>query len=146
MAYATISDLEDSGLPPGALAGIAPEVVEKALTSASALADVYLRDRYTLPLAEPYDPVLVDAVVRIACWRLMSRRGFSPQSGTDTAMRVNYEDAMDLLKRVANGQAQLAAIQASPEAVEPMVLTSPARGYTEHAGIDGPVGPYEGGV
>lgn len=146
MSYATTADLESAGLPPGVLSSVDTLVQQQALERASSLASTYLRDRYTLPLAEPYDPALVDAVVQIAVWRLMMRRGFSPQSGTDTALRLGYEDAMDFLKRVANGQAQLSVVQASPEAQEPIVLTSPPRGYTELPGIDGPIGPYEGGV
>lgn len=145
-SYATITDLQTAGVPPGVLSSVDTAVQELALERASRLADTYLRDRYHLPLTAPYDPSLVDAVVQIACWRLMMRRGFSPQQGTDTAFRVGYEDAMEFLKRVANGIAQLDVIQASPGAEEPIVLTSPGRGYTECQGIDSPIGPYEGGI
>lgn len=145
-SYATTADLETAGVPPGVLSSVDTTIQELALERASRLADTYLRDRYKLPLAEPWDPSLVDAVVQIAVWRLMMRRGFSPQQGTDTAFRIGYEDAMEFLKRVANGIAQLDVVQASPGYEEPIVLTSPPRGYTECQGIDGPVGPYEGGV
>lgn len=143
MSYATTADLETAGLPPGVLSSVDTVTQELALERASRQADTFLRDRYTLPLAEPYDPALVDAVVQIAVWRLMVRRGFSPQSGTDTAFRVGYEDAMDLLKRVANGQAQLSVTQASPAIEEPRIITSEQRGY---AGPACPVGPYDGGI
>jgi phage gp36-like protein len=146
MAYATTADLETFGVPPGVLSSVDPATQEAALAQASAFADKYLRDQYTLPLSAPYDPALVDIVVRVACWRLMSRRGFSPQSGTDTAFRINYEDAVTELTAIANGRQRLAVVQAAPEYEEPMVLTSPPRGYTEYAGIDGPIGPYEGGL
>ena len=145
-SYATTADLQTAGVPAGVLSSVDTAVQELALERASRLADTYLRDRYHLPLAEPWDPALVDAVVQIAVWRLMMRRGFSPQQGTDTAFRLGYEDAMNFLKRVANGIAQLDVVQATPAHEEPIVLTSPGRGYTECQGIDMPVGPYEGGI
>ena len=146
MAYATTADLQTAGLPPGVLSSVDTFTQELALERASAQADGALRTQYRLPIVAPYDPALVDAVVQIAVWRLMMRRGFSPQQGSDTTFRIGYEDAMEFLRRVANGTIRIAVVQSTPEYEEPIVLTSPGRGYTECQGIDGPVGPYEGGI
>lgn len=145
-SYATTADLETAGLPPGVLSSVDTAVQELALEKSSRFADKYLRTQYRLPISAPYDPALVDIVVRLAVWRLMVRRGFSPQQGSDTAFRIGYEDAVAELVGIANGQQRLDVVQSTPAHEEPIVLTSPPRGYTECQGIDGPVGPYEGGV
>lgn len=128
-SYATIADLESAGLPPGALASVPYDVQMKALERASRVADTYLRDRYTLPLACPIDQSLVDAVVQIAAWRLMSRRGFDPNSPGDATIRVNYEDAVKWLTRIANGQAQICVTQSHPVSYQPQVGSSSPRGW-----------------
>jgi phage gp36-like protein len=143
MAYATIADLQEVGLPPGALSGVDAPARTAALEKASAYADTFLRDKYRLPLAEPYDPSLVDAVVQIACYRLMTRRGFNPEDPGDQAVRLGRDDAVVFLTRIANGQAQLSVTQASPAIEEPRIITDPQRGYS---GGSCPVGPYDGGI
>lgn len=142
-AYATLNDLENAGLPPGAISGLDNIVQSSALERASRIADTYLRDRYKLPLTAPYDPALVDAVVQIACWQLMRRRGFDPNTAGDAVIRMGYEDAIGLLKRIANGQALLDVSQASPGYDEPQVITSPSRGYAPGYA---PLGPNDGGL
>ena len=146
MGYATLADLEDIGLPPGALQGVSTEAKQAALDKASARANFYLRDQCHLPLAEPYDDALVDAVVQIAVCRLMRRRGYNPNNAGDVAIQLGHDEAMAFLKSVANGQGKLAVVEAAPPHLEPQVLTSPARGYTDCPGIDSPVGPYQGGL
>jgi phage gp36-like protein len=76
--YPTVSDLQDMGLPPGALEGV-PEL-EKFLVSASAHVDSYLRGRYSLPLSAPYPQELIDAALAIAAYRIMFFRGFDSES------------------------------------------------------------------
>ncbi len=129
-SYASSSDLDEAGLPSGVLAGLAAGTIDRALERASRSADAYLRDRYNLPLSAPYDQSLVDAVCQLASWRLMQRRGFNPNTPGDAVIRVGYEDAIAFLKRVANGQAQLDVVQASPEAEQPLVSSSTPRGYS----------------
>lgn len=138
-SYATIDDLQDAGLPPAALEG-GPSFArqQKALMRASRVADTYLRNRYTLPLICPIDQALIDAVVQIAAWRLMSRRGFNPSSGLDVAIRQGYEDAMAFLTRIANGQAQLCVTQTVPESLQPDVATGESRGLNQGRRYIGP--------
>jgi phage gp36-like protein len=142
-AYATISDLENAGLPPGAISGLDYVVINSALERASRIADTYLRDRYTLPLVAPFDPALVDAVVQIASWRLMCRRGFDPNTAGDAVLRMGYEDAIAMLKRIANDQATFDVTQTEPGHEQPQVITSPSRGYAPGYG---PLGSNDGGL
>lgn len=140
-SYATIEDLQDAGLPPAALEG-GPSFSKqlKALMMASRQADTYLRNRYTLPLSCPIDPALVNAVVQIASWRLMSRRGFNPSTGLDVAIRQGYEDAIAFLRGISNGQNQLCVTQAVPESLQPEVATNCNRGYNQGSRSVGPNG------
>jgi len=79
-------------------------VLERALTDADAEIDSYLAARYTLPLSST--PVVLN---RLACdiarYRLYD-------DGTPATVRQRYEDAVSLLKRMANGDVQLAGMAA----------------------------------
>ncbi len=145
-SYATIEDLQAVGLPPAALGGVDWTVQQKALLHASRVADTFLRDRYTLPIACPYDPALVDWVVQIAAYRLLQRRGFNPNGAIDTSIALGYQDAIKSLTRVANGQQQLCVVQSSPQSLQPEVGTNISRGYGGPGGLDYPVvGPNNAG-
>lgn len=133
VSYATAADLKQCGLPAGALSGVTPADQLAALQKASAIANGYLRDRYTLPLSGDIDPGLVDAVCQIAAYRLMALRGYNPNSGADSLIRQGWVDATEWLKRVANGQVSLAVVQGQPQSLQPDVITEPQRGY-EHLG------------
>lgn len=140
-SYASIQDLQDAGLPPAALeGGPAFAAQERALMRASRFADTYLRDRYRLPLSCPIDQALVQAVVQIATWYLMVRRGFNPGSGLDVAVRQGYDDAVAFLRGIANGQNQLCVAQAEPESLQPQLGTNEGRGYCEGSPKVGPNG------
>lgn len=128
-SYATLEDLQEAGMPLGAIGSVPLKTQEKALERASRYADTYLRDRYTLPLAAPFDQSLVDAVVQIASWRLMQRRGFNPNTPGDATIRMGFEDAENWLKRIANGQAQLCVTQSYPQSYQPQVGSAAPRGW-----------------
>lgn len=128
-SYATIADLNEAGLAPGAIGSVDYTTQLRALERASRVADTYLRDRYTLPLYCPIDQSLVDAVVQIASWRLMSRRGFDPNMPGDATIRVGYEDAIKWLTRIANGQAQICVTQSNPASYQPEVGSTAPRGW-----------------
>lgn len=129
-SYASNTEFTEAGLPAGAIVGLSSGMITRTLERASRVADTYLRDRYKLPLSDPYDPSLVDCVCQIAAWRLMQRRGFNPNTPGDAVIRVGYEDAIAFLKRVSNGQAQLDVVQSAPNAEEPIVSSSIPRGYS----------------
>ncbi len=132
--YATLEDLE-LVLPAKAYGSVTAQQRLKALQRASAYADAFLRDRYALPLrcscgcSCGFDPSLVDAVCELASYRIVCLRGYNPDLGGDQVIRQGWADAVDFLKRVANGQAQLKVCQSNPPSLQPEVGTNPARGY-----------------
>ena len=129
-SYASLDDFRSCGLPAPALANLETPQVLAALLRASRLADTFMRDRYTLPLRCPFDPSLTLWVCWLAAWSLLSTRGFNPnQAGFDTVVRMNYDDAIKGLIRVATGQQQLDLRQATPPTEEPILGTEPPRGY-----------------
>ncbi len=143
VSYATIGDLNGCGLPAPALANMSLQDQQSALVRASRMADTFLRDRYTLPLQCPVDPTLTLWVCWMAAYFLLCTRGFNPnQSGIDQVVRMNYDDALKNLTRVANGQQQLCVRQAEPASQQPQVATNESRGYGGFGGVDVPaVGP-----
>lgn len=77
-------------------------VLGRALADADAEIDSYLATRYTLPLAST--PLVV---TRLACD--MTRYRLYDAAMPET-VRVRYQDAVSLLKRLANGDVQLAGL------------------------------------
>ena len=108
MPYATQADLEQHGYPSGVLAGLDSPTIDAALERASQDADGALRGAgYRTPLAT-WSADLTGAVVAIAAWYLMVRRGFDPDAAQDAVFRVRYEDAQKWLSEVANRRRQVA--------------------------------------
>ena len=129
--YAEIADRDRLGITGAALAGIASATVEAALDAASAMADGYLRDRYTLPLTAWSDDLRA-AVCALADWSLLATRGFDPARGADDVLRLRYEDAMRWLRDVSSGRANLAsATDATPSEDEglPIMVSNRSRGW-----------------
>lgn len=108
MPYATLQDLIDRYGEGAAFAadfdadGTADAAaVDRALEAASALVDTHLAVRWPTPLATVPDLVR-DLTVDIAIYKLAS-----PARGLSDETRTRYEDAMALLKRLADGKATL---------------------------------------
>lgn len=128
-SYATLEDLAESGLAQEAISSLPLTTRQKVLLRASRYADTFLRDRYTLPLISPYDQALINAVVQIADYWLITRRGV--RAGQDLEIfRLNFQDANDFLKRIANGQAALCVTQSQPESDQPNLATNELRDYS----------------
>jgi phage gp36-like protein len=134
--YATLADLQIAGIPPAAFATLKEIQINGALINASAVADTYLRDRYNLPLAEPYDGALRMYVCHLATFELMALRGYDPETPGDAVIKTRYDNATNWLTRVAKGQATLAVVQTQPPSEQPMVITSPQRGFDALCGGD----------
>jgi len=77
-------------------------VLGRALADADSEIDGYLATRYTLPLAST-PPVLNRLACDMARYRLYD-------DGVPETVRVRYQDAVGLLKRMASGEVQLAGI------------------------------------
>lgn len=103
--YATVEELQDQGIPPAGLGDLSEDTLETALTWASGKADSYFRKRFTLPLVSWGEDVK-DAIVCLAIWRLLTRKGFNPQVPGHAAIAQNYSDAVKWLKDVASGEVE----------------------------------------
>lgn len=109
MAYATQQDMidrrgEDSLYVAADRDGdgtLDAAAITRALDDASAEIDTYLGAAYALPLSET-PPVVVNLAVDIALYRLSDRPG-----ALTNEVRRRYEDAIALLKRIADGGATL---------------------------------------
>src|SRR4051812_25667187 len=129
MAYATIADLESSGLPGKALTTVTTDQKTAALNNASGVMNGYFNARFVLPIHAPYSYDLVFCCVAIAGWMLLTTRGFDPTQGGDIVVRQRYEDAMRWLNDVANERVQPVVIDSAPgqQSVAPAVSSLPPR-------------------
>jgi phage gp36-like protein len=130
MAYATLLDLAQQGLPDPALEEIDDPTKTAALEAASKLADDYIGGAFVLPLSS-YGASLTRHVVSIAVYDLLTRRGFNPD-GSDENVRRRYEDAIRWLERIADGRLKPAdIIDSTPDEIESAsyVVTRPKRGW-----------------
>jgi phage gp36-like protein len=122
--YANLEDLSDCGLPAAALHDVGSDIRDRALEKASGVADSYLRKRFTLPLVaadppeDPWPDELTRAVVHIAACDLLARRGFVPGSGADQIVIDRKADAIDWLKDIAKGLAELDVEDSTPNVEE----------------------------
>jgi phage gp36-like protein len=151
-SYASLADFEISGLPAKAYSSVLKGTVQKILERASAFADTFLVDRYALPLQCRcgcqcgFDPSLVDVVCAVAAYRVLVLRGFDPTNGSDVVVRQGYDDAIAVLKRVANGQQSFKVCQSTPESMQPDVASNVPRGYGTFAGFGADDIPVVGGM
>src|SRR5687768_14990896 len=102
-AYATEGEFFDMGAPSEAFSDLTSATIVNAITWASSVANSYIKKRHTLPLSL-WGEDLRSAVVDIAKWRLIKRRGFNPNSGQDVAIADAYKDAVAWLVRISTGE------------------------------------------
>src|SRR5688500_7132985 len=129
--YATEAELFDLGVPSDAFASLPSAVLVSALVWASSVANSYLKKRYELPLLS-YGEDLRSAVVDIAKWRLIKRRGFNPNSGQDAVIADAYKDAIAWLGLIARGDCELDGVVDSTESVDeagPLVSSGNAESW-----------------
>ena len=112
--YASPADLALCGLPPGTLDDVAPDAVVRALYQASRTADTKIAARYQLPLVSWGDD-LTQLVCVIAGYRLKCFEGWNPNDPNNAGVVQMYKEAMQLLKEVADGEAELDVVDTSPE-------------------------------
>lgn len=107
--YAVPSDIDELGAAGGALAELDDEAKDRALCAATEELDTQLQSGgYTLPITAWGDDVR-QHVVDVAVYRLMCRRGFSPD-GTDSLIVKNYDDAQRWMRRVGTEDMSLAGV------------------------------------
>lgn len=107
MAYATQTDLTNVGVPAQAITPLTQAQINAALDNASTFADSFFRARWgtnAVPL-QAWDSAVTEAVAKIAAFRLLKVRGYSPGSGADRQFREGYDDAVAWLEKVQRQQA-----------------------------------------
>ena len=106
LQYATAQEFDDWAAPSTAYRGITSHEKDVSLQWASRKAAGYVRKRKVLPLIS-WSEDLKTAVCEIAAYDLMNKRGFPPQSGSDTNYRQRFDDAIAWLTDVSKGLAEL---------------------------------------
>ncbi len=91
--YCQPSDLLNA-INPLALTGISNGAQVQACVDASNEADSYMRGRYNLPLASPFDPAIVRHTAYIAVYLLLAARGYNPSQGGDGTVETNYHKSV----------------------------------------------------
>lgn len=107
MAYATLTDLTNSGLPAVSLTTLTSQQILAALQAASDFADTFFRARWgqsAVPLVA-WDSSVTEAVAKIAALRLLRIRGYSPSSTADQQFQLGHDEAVDWLNKVQRQQA-----------------------------------------
>jgi len=125
MAYADLTDLDLSGIPPTAFGQATDADKQRALDDASGEMDSRFNGRYALPL-RAWDASVRKNCVKIAVWNLLKRRGYNPASGADTVIRMDYDDAMAWLGRVQRQAEHPVVVESVNDAIhlQPTVLSS----------------------
>jgi phage gp36-like protein len=147
-AYCGLADLKSVRINPGFFTGdLSPtdDACAQALNDAKGMIDskIAVSSAITLPLSEPYDPNLVKANAVLAIWDLMSVRGFNPDSSTDKAVRMRYDDAMKWLTAISENRAKLQQVTSNRiEGVQPDIINSCDRGLRNWNGIVGSGGGW----
>jgi phage gp36-like protein len=130
--YATQTDLARHGVRTAATTGVASGDLDAALAAASAFADGYLANRYTLPLLT-YGADLTACVCKLAAWEVLSAlRGHSPDGG-DAIWKTRRDEAVAWLEKVASRDVTPASVTDSTpdyeESGEPKTKAPSLRGW-----------------
>ena len=125
MTYATAQDIQDAygdqSLPGG---GGESAAVGSALAAATAEINAHIARRYDLPLTTPPD-IVKSLCVDIAVYKLCADSGLYTEE-----RRQRYEDAISLLKRVADGKADLGITNPKPKTKPHATFTARSRDFT----------------
>ncbi|MDD3582337.1 MAG: DUF1320 domain-containing protein [Desulfobacca sp.] len=103
-----------------------PAVVAEAIAQADSEIDVYCAVKYAVPF-DPVPSLVKSLSVDLAVYHLYSRRSVAPE-----VRRQNYEDALSLLKAIAQGTAVLSMSSGvlTPKGREVTELTSQTRQFS----------------
>ncbi len=128
--YATIDDLTALALSPDAIRRMPVAQVDAILAQCSRTANMYLAQRYSLPLVS-HGADLTQIVCALAAFQVMTVRGWNPDDPAARGIVQLRNDALALLKEVARGNATLDVVTTAPEPMEePDVSSTEARLYT----------------
>lgn len=116
LVYATPADFYSFGLPRSRLTNVRPETIDKYLRLGSDEADIYLDQRFGLPLSA-WPAALRNIVCSIGAWMFLTKnQGTNPEEGADNGVKDNSEAAYRKLRDIANGNASLpGVVDSTPE-------------------------------
>lgn len=135
--YITQDDLTAGGLSPVAIRTLGPDVIAAAFSQASRTADLYLAERYSLPLVTWGDD-LRQMVVQIAVYRLLCRRAWNPSDPNNAGIVALYKQALADLNAIKQGLLSLDVTETSSDPTEePDIWTQAPRGYADGDGYPG---------
>ncbi len=107
MAYTSVSDVRER-LPLITAAVRTDDQVESFIADAGAIIDGYLRGVYDLPLADPFDPLIVYIALELTCG-LVLENVYGEESPNDVAQpRLLKERAFRLLEEIRSDRILLA--------------------------------------
>lgn len=118
VAYATLEEFSQLGLPLSATEQIPEEQILLALLAASSNADSYLPRRHLLPLTPPYPDVLVERTCQQAALTVLRVRGFDPDNPADRVVADAAKSAEAWLMAMAKGLIEPPWVDASPDIAE----------------------------
>ncbi len=134
MPYATTTDLTRFGLPSAALTGVSSTTQEEAISAASALADSYMRSRYSVPLSA-YGDDLSQCVCALAAETLLTSRGLDPSRANGDVIGARADNARAWLRDVAMGRAAVSGGVTTPApSVQARASTAPTTRSSEERG------------
>lgn len=133
MAYATVSDLKDLGLPADALEDLTDPEILAQLDADAGVMDVYLGSQYTVPIAlSPVPQALVRINVCLAVFHILLRRGFNPE-GPDALYKEQFESCMQMLEDISRGKMSIPGVEdpSTPAGAPLLISTQPMRGWQQ---------------
>ena len=104
-AYAVVADLTNYGVlnTSTSFGSITNGQMQAAIDAANALADSYLGARFKLPLTA-YGKDIVEAVIAIARFKLLTQRGFAPTGDAALAIVEAKKDALKWFEGISDGR------------------------------------------
>jgi len=105
----TRAELASLGLRAAALASISDADQDAEIVTSTSICRAYLRARYQGAglTAAVLDPGYKGALAKVATYRLLSTRGFSPAAGSDQVLLDNHNASLRFLRDVSDGRAHL---------------------------------------
>lgn len=105
----TRAELASLGLRAQALASVPTPDQDAEIEASTGICRAYLRQRYqgTQLTAAVVDPAYKGALAKVCTHRILSTRGYDPDSATDAMILKNHDTALTFLRDVSKGLASL---------------------------------------
>lgn len=135
--YAT-PDLLQNAINVFSLIDVTPTQQAYACTVGNAEADGFLSGRYALPIAEPFDPLIVHHALQLAVFYLLDARGYQPDAGADARWKPAAEVSREWFRNVQRQNIHPAVVPAVAQPGDPIrdlpqVISQPQRGWQTYS-------------